>query len=91
MVSSELRENWARRTIERYEVPGYEVCSREQPICVETVDNVDGEGDDADGDGCEENEEIEGLWFCELCSLIPSQVSDLAEVNLLDSRRKSRR
>ena len=44
---------------------------------VETVDNVDGEGDDADGDGGEENEEIEGLWFCELCSLIPSQVSDL--------------
>ena len=44
---------------------------------VETVNNVDGEGDDADGDGGEENEEIEGLWFCELCSLIPSQVSDL--------------
>ena len=114
MVSSELRENWtrgreARRTIERYEVPGYEVCQEssqygdeagtnvENPITldedtvliddeaekndaghdVETVDNVDGEGDDADGDGGEENEEIEGLWFCELCSLIPSQVSDL--------------
>ena len=44
---------------------------------VETVDNVDGEGDNVDGDGGEENEEIEGLWFCELCSLIPSQVSDL--------------
>ena len=44
---------------------------------VETVDNVDGEGDDADGDGSEENEETEDLWFCELCSLIPSQVSDL--------------
>ena len=68
---------------------------------VGTVDNVDGEGDDADGDGGEENEEIEGLWFCELCSLIPSQVSDLvskftgfqkeikAMISLLEDMKKS--
>ena len=27
-------------------------------------DSHDGEGDDADGDGGEENKETEGLWFC---------------------------
>ena len=37
---------------------------------VETVDNADGEGDDAHGDGGDSGEENEGLWFCELCSLI---------------------
>ena len=49
---------------------------------VETVDNVDVENDDVDvdrdgGDSDKENQENESLWFCELCSLIPSQVSDL--------------
>ena len=44
---------------------------------VETVDNADGEGDDAHGDGGDSSDENEGLWFCELCSLITSHVSDL--------------